>query len=409
MSARFKKKNTLLGMSILLANAILPGPTLAAPDYGIHPYLGASYGYDDNLLRFSDGSSARAATGSDKLSDSFWRADGGFDIAGKLSEQVFSVKLDVNHTRYDRFDTLDYDGRVMQALWNWHVASLFAGNLGLDYERTLTPFSDYHGLERNLRTTRHAFVDGQWRFHPSWSARLGYSQDTLRYEQVTQVVGNRNDAITQAGLSYEAADYSNIGVQYLHTRGAYPDAQQLSIFSINNDYRQDAVLAKIDWHATPVSRLFVDAGWLRRRLQSVDERTFYGPVARVAFHTEPSGKTELTVGAWREVSASGDVSAIYTVNRGVSLNPVWNMTSKLKLEATLMNETLAYSGSPQSISVTTVEQRRDRLQNAKLTLSYAERTGLALSLALYRDRRHSNLAQVPYQSNGLLLNARYQF
>jgi glycosyltransferase involved in cell wall biosynthesis len=100
-----------------------------APGDLLHVFGGLGYGHDDNLLRVPDG-----VPGFDnQLGDSWYQADAGVLFDHTYSRQRLSGHAKLSKVKFDHFQQLDYDGKDIQAKWNWQVGNHWEGVLGTIY------------------------------------------------------------------------------------------------------------------------------------------------------------------------------------------------------------------------------------------------------------------------------------
>ena len=202
---------------------------------------------------------------------------------------------------------------------NWHLASHLDGNLGVSYTQALTPYTEFHSTERNLRTQTREYWDGKWYFHPSWSLHGGLSQYKLEYDLATQKFGDRTEDASEIGLDYLAASSSSIGVLMRHTRGGFPKPQLIGPLVVDNSYRQDEYKGKLDWLITGKTRVQFLGGWVQRKHDSFPARDSSGPGARLIADWLSTGKTSMNINVWREIYSSDDLTASYTTFRAGSI------------------------------------------------------------------------------------------
>jgi exopolysaccharide biosynthesis operon protein EpsL len=381
----------------LQLGALTSLPALAAPDQVLRPYVGYAVAHDDNLL----------GDGVDGVASTSHRIGAGLLVDKRISQQVLSAALHLTRIRYDRLAELDNDAKDLRLNWNWHLANRLDGNLGTSYVEALAPFVNFHGRERNVRTERKHFADAGWLLHPSWRVRAGASRSTLEHELVSQQGGDRVEQVSELGVDYLARSGSTVGTQLRHTRGAYPNRQQVDALSVDNSYQQDELKAKINWLLTEQTQLQFLGGLVRRKHDAFAARDYRGINARLQGNWQASAKLGVSLGTWREIGALDDVTASYTLNQGVSLGSTWDVSDKLRLEGQLKHESSDFSGT--AALAATLPERKDTVRRAALKLVYRATPHLTLGAQAYRDERRSTLAGNSYPSSGVQLSSKYEF
>lgn len=395
------------GVPLLLGSSVLCTPALADEGDVLRPYVGISMFYDDNVLGITD--DAIAAGTATRLSDTSRRVEAGLIIDKTISRQKLTANLNVNHTSYNRFDTLDYTGRDFQGNWNWRVGDHVDGNLGASYVRALTPFQDFHLPQLNMRTQKREYVDGGWLFHPSWRVRGGVSHYEIDYDLGAQQVNNRSVDDAQIGIDYLARSGSSIGLQYNHSKADFPNLQTLGGgLLVDNNYDQNELKAKVDWKYSGKTDLQFLGGWVRRHYDTATERDFSGFNARAVAVWRATGKTTATLTLWREIGSVDDLTAAYSLNRGASLGLNWDISYKTKFDAFLQREGRDYTVSATG-PASPYFGRKDYFNTASVRLTWLATRNFRIQLSVYRTIQDSNVAFVAYRNTGATLTTRLEF
>lgn len=374
----------------------------------IRPYLAYSYHYDDNVLRFKNREMARAIIGTGQLADTSRQAEGGLLFKKKVGQQHLVANLKVSRTDFSRFSQLDYEGTDLLAQWNWRLGRQLDGSVGVSHVKSLTPFVDFHLLQANLRSQQRQFVKAAWLPHPRWRLHSGFTRYKLVYDLESQRTGNRNEDTAEFGLDHLSYSGSSIGVQVRHVRGGYPHKEQMGSALLDNSYDQDDLMAKLDWRATGKSRLQFLGGRVQRKHEAFPARDFNGFNARVTATWAPTAKTAVVLSSWRETGSYDDLTAGYTVNRGLSLAPIWNMTAKVRIDGLFRYQTRDFDPSGAALNAQSAN-RKDTFRYSSLALTYAPSAALQVGLSVYRDQQDSSRPLNGYRANGAMINARYEF
>ena len=361
------------------------------------PYVGFSFAHDDNVLGTSN---AAIAAGTPKLSDTARRLEAGLIFGKTISQQRLTALVNLDHTSFNRFSNLDYDGHDIRGNWNWHVGTQFEGNLGLTHERSLTSIQDSlsgTGLPTqlpNVRTLSRQYVDGGWRLHPSWRLRGGLNRYELEYEQTGPQVGNRTVEDGEIGVDYLARSGSSVGLQYRHAVGDFP-------FSPLNNYSQDELKGRVDWKLTGKTDLLFLGGWVDRKHDLAPANDFSGFNGRVNATWRATGKTTLNASLWREIGALDDQITSYSLNRGIGLRADWEITRQVRLNAYLQHERRDYT--PANLA------RKDRINYGSLELTYYPVRKWQIQTSVFHTEQNSDVAVNAYRNLGVRLGTRYEF
>ncbi len=388
----------------LLVAALASAASIAAPSDALRVFAGLGYGHDDNLLRVPDGFPAF----DNRYADSWYQADAGVLFDHTYSRQRLSGHARLSKVKFDHFRQLDYDGKDVEAKWNWQVGNHWEGVLGTTYDQTLAPYTDFRSDQRNLRQQRRTFADGAWRFHPSYRVRAAAEREKFSYELKEQSFNDRTEDTWEAGADYLPASGSEIGLVARKVKGKYPNRRLLGQQVLNDDYDQDEFKARVLWVATGTTTVQALAGWVKRRQPALGDDTsgFYGKVNATY---KRSGSLSYNAALWRDFAPIESPLVSTTQNKGVSAGVAWDASAKLKLEANALYERRAYNA--RLLQVASRGGLEDTVRSANMRATWSPRPTLQLSAALAHQARSGSaaLGTGKFSSNSIQINATAQF
>lgn len=387
----------------LLIGGMFCAPAQAALSDTIHPFASLGYSYEDNLLRLPDG-----VAGPDGRSDTLTQAQVGLQFDRPVGRQDFSGQLSVTRVSFDRYSQLDYNGKDFSGQWSWQTVYNLSGHIGGAYSQTLTPFTDYHSSELDLRTTRRKFADINWLFHPSWQVHGAYTQEVNNYDLDAQRYNDRTLDTTELGVDYLASTGSRFGVVARSLKGSYPNQLVLNNLLLDDGYRQDELKANIYWLTSSVTQLQVVAGWARRRHDTASYRDSSGPNGRVTAFWTPTGQLSFNIAAWREFAVVESTLIDSSLNKGESLNGTWAISYKIKADASIRREKRDFS----AIGLVSLPGGNDdQTRRASAGLTYTPLTSIQLNLSGYHETRTGNvyIGTNSYKANGASFTITGQF
>ncbi|MDB5906145.1 MAG: exopolysaccharide biosynthesis protein EpsL [Massilia sp.] len=391
------------GRLCALAGAMCGVPALAGPNDALHLLGGLGYGHDDNLLRVPDGVPAL----DNQRGDSWYQADAGLLFDNTYGRQHVNAQVRLSKVSFDHFRQLDYDGRDLQAKWDWQTGNHLQGVLGASYKQTLAPYTDFLSDQRNLRQQRRVFGDGSWRFHPSYRVRAAAASEKFSYELALQSVNDRTEDSYEAGLDYLPKSGSEIGLVLRKIKGKYPNRRPFGQQLLNDDYDQDEVKARVLWIASGTTTVQALAGWARRRQPALGDDTS-GVNGRISAEYKPNGKFSYTAALWRDFAPIESLLVNYTLNNGVRLAAVWEAGAKIKVEASATYERRKYNRRLLAIGDGDLH---DAVREANMRATWSPRPALQLSGALAHQARSGSalLGTGRFSSTSIVLNATAQF
>lgn len=389
--------------ALVLAITALCGGAQAGISDTVFPYAGLVYSYDDNLLRLSDGVSPPLGRG-----DTLTQLQAGMQLARPIGRQKFSADLKVSRVSFNRYEQLNYNGKDLSGEWQWAALRDLSGHLGGSYSETLTPFTDYHSSERNVRTLRRVYVDGNWRFAGSWQLHGGVKRYKYNYDLTSQRLNDRTEDVSDVGIDYIASSGSRFGMLARHSKGEYPNRPLVAGVLVDNDYQQDEVKANVLWVLSGVTKVEALAGWARRSRNQFSDRDRSGANGRVSGIWAPTGKLKFTLAGWREFYAVENNLVTSSLNRGVSLTGAWQLSAKLAADAQLRRETRDFT---QNSNATLRGDASDSGKYAAVGLTYVPKDTIQLKLGAFRETRTGSalVGTNSYKSKGASFSAYAQF
>lgn len=391
------KKSLLLALG---AWAVLPAvPAHAMLSDTIHPYLAVARSHDSNLFRLDD----RAVIA--QRGDDVTRTQFGVLVDMPLGRQRLTAHIKRSKVTFSRYTQLDYDGKDYAADLEWHIGNHLEGHVGATYAQTLTSFNDFHTAERNLRVQRRDYVDGAWRFHPSYRVRVAASRNKSTYDLPLQRYNNRTEDQLDAGFDYLPPSGSRFGVQASRIDGRYPNHRSMGGMLIDDSYTQHELKANVSWLFSATSQFQMLAGWAERKHSLFTERDTSGLNGRATMQWSMLRKLTMSASAWREFAAVESNLINNSINKGASVNATWELTSKVAATAMVRREQRDFSTLEGRLAAPNL---RDTTRIATLGLSWAPTRSSQLSVHAFHEVRSGN-ASTNYRANGAAVSASIQF
>ncbi|CAN7362421.1 XrtB/PEP-CTERM-associated polysaccharide biosynthesis outer membrane protein EpsL [Duganella sp. LjRoot269] len=384
------------------AGVLCGGSAHATLSDTIHPFVGVSYNYDDNLFRQPDG----AASGAQ--SDTSRNAYVGISLERPVARQLFTANAQISRVTFQRFDQLDYNGKNASANWLWRLGEHLDGNLGGTYAETLASFNDFHVTERNLRKQRGEYAELNWRFHPSWRARGRYSSDKSEFDLASQRFLDRTEDNTELGLDYLVSSGSSVGLQANRLKGHYPNIQNAGLL-LDQGYTENDLRLKVDWHFSALTTVQLLLGHGSRTHDSFTTRDASGTTGRLVATWLPRTSLRVVGSLSREFVPFEGSIATYSLNKGASVKASWVISSKVSADAKYSRVQRDYRGL-QGIPGLGNTDSSDSTRSAGVGLNYQARSNIQLGLSVFRESRNANQSVTSgFHSQGGSVFANLQF
>lgn len=401
-------------MGLALA-AMLALPAQAKEGDTFRPFASLGYFNDSNLFRLSDDESPGFPR-----DDRYSVLSAGLDVDWKRGRQQVVANATKTWVRYDRNTAFDSDGSDYKATWNWRLGNRLSGNLGANESRSQSNF-DSVGLVNNLVKRKRYFGRAEWEFHPRWRIGGGLDETDNTNSDPSQISNDFQQQTQDLTLSYHTPKGSKLRAQVRRIDAEFPTMRILGYHPIlpvvavaDNSYKQTEYNLLGDWKLSGKVTLHGQAGWVDRQYENalkgsfggydpwlVPRPDFSGFTGRMTADWYATGKTLLSVSAYRELGGAGDINATSVLKNGGSLNGVWLIREKWRLNAGGTYENRDFEGDP--------NQRSDDTVGSSLSLSYMPIRAVSIDVGVRAGRRDSNIADDEYTFNSWFANVRADF
>jgi exopolysaccharide biosynthesis operon protein EpsL len=400
-------------MGLALA-AMLALPAQAKEGDTFRPFASLGYFNDSNLFRLSDDESPGFPR-----DDRYSVLSAGLDVDWKRGRQQIVANATKTWVRYDRNTAFDSDGSDYKASWNWRLGNRLSGNLGANESRSQSNF-DSVGLVNNLVKRKRYFGRAEWEFHPRWRIGGGLDETDNTNSDPSQISNDFQQQTQDLTLSYHTPKGSKLRAQVRRIDAEFPNFQCVQnefpvCFAVaDNSYKQTEYNLLGDWRVSGKLTLRGQAGWVDRQYENAlrDYSNFFVPdfkprpdfsgfSGRMTADWYATGKTLLSVSAYRELGGAGDINATSVLKNGGSLNGVWLIREKWRLNAGGTYENRDFEGDP--------NQRSDDTVGSSLSLSYMPIRAVSIDVGVRAGRRDSNIADDEYTFNSWFANVRADF
>ncbi len=387
---------------------MLPVAARAEGIIDIKPYVATTLTYDDNLFRVSDANEARAILGTDAMSDTTRRTEAGINVDWKISRQHLRLGINLNQSRFNRFDFLDNDGNSKQLAWDWSIGSHLGGELSVSEGKSMVGFTEVQNPVLNQRTNKRKLMSVHWDFHPRWRLRAQRDETEFENSLPSYRSSDRKDVGREAEIQYSTPAGNQISLSVREVEAEYAERDAFSSFFFGNGNRQRDVALGVTWYPGGKTRLDGRLARVERTYEEFTQRDVRAWAGRVGADWQPTGKTTLSVSAARDIEAVDDLAATYVRSDNLSVTPSWAATSKLSVQGRASYTRRSYQGDPGFLLGATA-QREDKLRSMGLTVSYTPHQKVQMQLSWQKDNRDSSTVGSGYDANALSANVRINF
>jgi len=365
--------------------------------------VGGGIEHHDNIFRVRNGPS-----------DTIVRGLLGVRFERELSLQRLSAFATVEPVKYLDFSRFDYVGYGLGAAWDWEIGRPVFGRLEARLTQSQSPFDTVGVGVNNL-------VRGQY-FRGLAALRLTQNWSVIG---ATDYLSNDNSALSQRpadfdrtafefGLRYASGAALELDFLYRKEDGDYPNRQvfdangNLLPAAVDNAYSQDALLMRISYRPTDVTRIGGTIGFTGRSYDNISQRDFDGITGSLDFEWPLSGQVTMRASLFRAIDTAELLTANYVDVRGLALTPIWRLTSRVTLDGLLNYSQRDYQGDPGFI-FTGAAVRKDNVLDFGVRVNYELARRVFVYADLRRLDRSSNYRDFDFIDNWFGLGIRASF
>ena len=354
-------------------------------------FTGISYTYDGNVFRVP--TSGITPPKKDLIRQTYV----GVGLNLPISRQRLVANVRFNQTRFRDLETLDYNGRALNASWLWQAGNDWSGRLGYSQSKTASDFSNISGTSQNLRDQSQAFFDAYVMLGPTHRLEMGISQARSKNSADVNRNNDYKDNQIYLGIQYISAANNSYGLRLIVDDVKLPNPSRLGFIAVDNSYQQTAVDFSYSWKFNAVSKIFGRLGYEGRKYDEFSDRNFTGFAWSFNYDWTPNDKSAVLLNIRREIDGLNDFASNYALVQGISIKPRWIMSPKLNLAWDLGYSKLDFRGDPGIITGLSNHEREDKLKTYGMSLGYAPLPSTSMSFSVRRDQRTSTLSGIDYE------------
>lgn len=355
-----------------------------------------------NLFALPDGVSPSAVYGKSKRGDTVLRALVGVTFDRQVSLQRFRLDasvLPVKMFEYSRFDNVGYSAG---GHWDWAIGRPWFGTLGARFTQAATPFGNYYINRENLERRVKLYGSAGMRLTPDLAVFVGADTETLDNSYSGVQSADYRFSSAEAGLRFSRGGARAVDLVWRHTNGDYPNRQVFDTFgnllpgALDNQFRQDAILARLQVRPSDDSTIGGQVGYTKRRFDNLSERDFGGPTAGLNIEWRPTGLFTMRAELIRDIQSEQLLTANYIDQTTLRLQPSFRLSGKIVLNGLVSLMRASYEGDPSAVGGAT---RKDDISVYGVGLGYDYSRTIRVNLDVRRVSRTSNVASVEYDDN----------
>jgi len=382
-----------------------PGKIKLGP-VGVHPSLGLTETYTDNVYQSYDGK--------DKESDFITTISPGLQLVLPLRRHSVTAGYRADINRYAGFSENDY---VRQTA-NGSVNLDFPGGLLLNISDTfidsevIRKWKEQPGLGGSADRYRakpyqaNDFVTkARYHFANRWSAVVWYNFYKYDYDHEYDRSGSYDRNLAGGSLLYRFTRKTDLLVELQHSRVVYPHSKF-------HDNRNNTVYAGLGFDPGAKLDGYLKVGWTQKKYDekpaSMNDE-FNEPSMQIDLGYNLSPYDVINFRGIRVIEEDEDTNEPFTRSDfSIGYSHIMSMNGKIRPNARIGYAKHDYEGQSTDIDGL-VKQRDEKIHYATVGVDYAMQRWLKLSLDYTYRKRDSNFIRYDYSENRVFLNATVSF
>ena len=341
---------------------------------------------------------------------------GGLDgewLTGARQSVDVDLSADYNRLLLARHGLLDYVSSNDQVAWNWGLGDALSGKVGVDYLRVLGGFANTEVYSRDIVSRADYFDSLRYQVGPRWGLFGGVMGTDYSVSADQATFNNSRSKGAEVGADF-STETRRIGFDYRYNDSRAPNSAVLNGV-VSRSGLPGGTRAGADALLALTEKTVFDgsAGYLKRDYPSTAIGSFAGEIWRASVQWQPTPKTQVLFGVWRQLDADLTSQTDYFVDKGVSIAPQWTASEKITFSARVSRDNENYVGANPigNIAIGPVSQpgRRDTLTAETASMLYTPISAIQITASASHATRDSNIPQFHYNDLQANINVTYKF
>ena len=351
--------------------------------------------YDNNLYRLPTYLNVTTVAGpSARREDGYNSTTLGGNGRWFSDSQTFGFDIRADENRFLHNDALNNLSGKGNLAWDWRLASLWSGQVGVSYYRGLANFADTGYYARDVVQRYDYFGNIRYRVGPHLAIYGGMIGADTKQTAVPEQIYDFHSKARNAGIELASNSQNTLTFDYRYTDATFPQSFVLNGEPFNSNYREDTERVLLKYVFSAATELDVSAGYLKRDYPESNFGTFSGDIWKAALQWQPTDNLQWVLTSWRQLTAYIEAESDYFVSNGVAIAPTWIAADTLNLSLGVARESHDYINS--SPSALTFATRYDRVTTEQARIVYTPTSSLTFKFTFNFEQRDSNLTRFQY-------------
>lgn len=305
---------------------------------------GATTTWDSNVFRLPDNVDVAPPGGGPRTrGDRIDSLNLGFRVDQPYAQQRFLLEATETWYRHRSFTQLDFDATQYSGAWQWTLTPRLTGILSADQSQSLVNYADFRDpTQRNIRTTDVRRASTDWWAYSGWHVLAALSQTESKSSQPTVAFGSFRSDAAEAGLKYVAQSTSSVALNLRSSSGTYLNQPPDPVNLLGDGFRRYDNELLVTWLTSGRTSWDARVARVEYHENLFPQRDFTDWAGSLGFRWTPSGRVNFNIDLSRELIPWRDLTATHRVDKRISVGPVWQVTGRTTLRATLSSGGSSY-------------------------------------------------------------------
>jgi Putative beta-barrel porin 2 len=366
--------------------------------------------FDNNLFRLADNASVPQSSGLKGRGDQISNTSMALGYANSFGTQTVGVTGTLGVVRFADFSRGNRNVYGVNAKWTGDInRALFTG-VDVGRSRSASAFGDQQGFNPNLISTTSLGLTLGYKLDPTWAIVSKFDQTNFDNSAPDLIAANRKVQGKEIALRYQPESGID-GAFVLRTVDIKsPNLQLTDIFgnplttNINNGYRQNLALFRVNYQPTGLSRLNGEIGYSQLDYVALARRNTSGLRVKGSYSYNYSDALSFGASIGRETSAAGTAFTGNVQNDSLGLSMSLSATPRIRLQANVDYIRRDFSADA-GVALGQTGNRVDTTNALGLNVNYELLRNLNVSAGFARTSRSSSFSQFEYSGNVFTLGA----
>ncbi|MGE0803007.1 MAG: outer membrane beta-barrel protein [Lautropia sp.] len=360
---------------------------------------------DSNVLRINEAVPTQPY-GGDKRGDTYLKGNLGISFDRLISQQRLTASAEVERFQFREYSDFNNTGYNAGANLDWVIGRPFFGRIGgriykyqpLVQDRAIgTPAA----RDRNDVERQNFYLNGGMRLTPSWSVIAGWDIDRRRNSSSLYEDSDLDFNTLEAGVRYAPGTGLELDLVYRRTDGDYKINQVNGLDGLpllsgprSNDFKQNALLARVQYRPSEDSRIAGRIGYTKRGYDTDSSRDFSGVTTGFDIELAQTGALRWLITLQRDIEPEDTaITATYADSRSFRVMPTIQATGKVRISPFFHYVDRRYKGEG------SLNERTEKYNIYGVTVNYEIRRNLNAIFDLRRESRNSNIDILDFDAN----------